>query len=293
MNRIDLPDYFDDEAALDALAENDKLDDYEHLGPAVPAIKSGYVQYINSAGNARIISDVALAAKVKNKLKYLYTKPSKELTHIGRIRDESDANCCPMCGSFHSGTLDHLLPKTDYPVFAIFGPNLVPACKCNTKRGKHTIGLLPDERVLHPYFDDILSSRLFAARFEDLGQAPIVTLRPLLARADPHTAAVNFHMKHVVERTSIIDYLTKSWNQMIRRPSLAASELRTAPASRETLGNIFLNELGRQDDTHDSLNNWRSVFLAGLLDDHVLDWLFDAFQRPGWRADGPLIEGVV
>ena len=45
--------------------------------------------------------------------------------------------------------------------------------------------------------------------------------------------------------------------------------------------------------THGSKNNWRSVFIAGLLENPVLDWLIAAFQRPNYQPDGPLLDGIV
>lgn len=292
MNRLDPPDYFDDDAALDALAMNRRLKCYPQLAGQVPAIKGAYVQYVAASGDAHNVANVVLPDPIKAQLKALYASPSKELPHIDRIREESDANCCPMCGSFHSGTLDHLLPKADYPVFAIFGRNLVPACKCNSKRTELVTGAA-DERILHPYFDDVLRDRLFVARFEEPGLAPRITLRPLLAPGHPQAAAVRFHMANVVERTSILRYLRTSWTNVLRRPSLAAAELRNAPASRQALADIITTELHRQDDTFGSRNNWRSVFLAGLLDNPALDWLIAAFEQPGWQPDGPLIDGIV
>ena len=293
MNRLDPPDYFDDAAALDALALNTRLKCYPHLAAQIPAIKGAYVQYVAASGNAHGIANVALPDPIQAQLKSLYASPSKELPHIDRIREESDVNCCPMCGSFHSGTLDHLLPKTEYPVFAIFGRNLVPACLCNSKRTNQLTGANQSQRILHPYFDDILRERLFVAHFDDLGLAPKITLRRVLDPADPHAPAVRFHVTNVVERTSILRHLRTSWTNLLRRPSLAAAELRDAPTSREALEGILTAELDRQDDTYGSRNNWRSVFLAGLLDAPVLDWLFAAFQGPAREADGPLFKGLV
>lgn len=292
MNRLDPPNYFDDDAALDALALNRRLKCHPQFSAHVPAIKGGYAQYVAASGDAHNVASVALPEVVEAQLKALYASPSKELPHIDRIREESDANCCPMCGSFHSGTLDHLLPKAGYPVFAIFGPNLVPACLCNSKRTDRVTGAA-DERILHPYFDDVLRERLFVARFEEPGLAPRITLRPLLDPGHPQAAAVRFHMANVIERTSILRYLRTSWTNVLRRPRLAAVELREMPKSRQALADIIATELDRQDDTFGSRNNWRSVFLAGLLDDPTLDWLFAAFKRPGRAPDGPLIDGIV
>lgn len=293
MNRIDPPVYFDDAAALDTLALNKRLKCYPHLEAQVHAIKAGYLQYVAANGNPHNVVNVVLPDSVQTQLRALYASPSKELTHIDRIREENDANCCPMCGSFHSGTLDHLLPKMEYPVFAIFGHNLVPACKCNSKRTNQLVGVNQDEHILHPYFDDILRERLFVAHFDDFGLTPRIALRTLISPNAPHASAVRFHMTHVVERTSILRYLRTSWMNLLRRPSLAAAELRNAPSSRQELEEILMTELDRQDDTYGSRNNWRSVFLAGLLNELLLEWLLTAFQHPEWKTDGPLLEGVV
>ncbi len=293
MNRLDPPNFFDDEAALDALSLNRRLKCYPHLQVHVVAIKAGYQQYVAANGNATVVNNVPLPGTIQGHLKALYASPPADIAYIDQIRDESDANCCPMCGSFHSGTLDHLLPKTDYAAFAIFGRNLVPACKCNSKRTALLVGPNPGERILHPYYDDILRERLFVARFDDLGPVPRITLRLLLDADDPNIGAVRFHMANVVERTSILRHIRTSWTNLLRRPSLTAAELRNAPASLQELGDILSYELDRQDDTHGSRNNWLSVFISGLLDDHVLHWLFAAFNRPGRRIDGPLVDGIV
>lgn len=256
-------------------------------------IKAGYHQYVAASGNATAVDNVPLPPRIQRHLRSLYASPPADIAYIHEIREESDAACCPMCGSFHSGTLDHFLPKTNYPVFAIFGRNLVPACICNSKRTALLVGPAPGERILHPYFDDILRERLFVADFDDLGSVPQITLELLLDTNDPHFAAVQFHMANVVERTSILRHIRTSWTNMLRRPSLAAAELRNAPATRQQLREILSYERDRQDDTHGSRNNWFSVFIGGLLEDRVLDWLFAAFQRPGRQDDGPLVDGIV
>lgn len=61
---------------------------------------------------------------------------------------------CPLCGQRRVSTLDHYLPKTLYPTYAITSYNLVPSCyECN--KAKATVSA--DTRVnetIHPYYDD-------------------------------------------------------------------------------------------------------------------------------------------
>ena len=62
---------------------------------------------------------------------------------------------CPFCGGIgRPKTLDHYLPKANYPVFSVHPANLVPSCRdCNTGKGNAII-LEAGKQVLHPYFDD-------------------------------------------------------------------------------------------------------------------------------------------
>lgn len=58
---------------------------------------------------------------------------------------------CPICDcsfAYSQVTLDHILPKSKYPIYSIIPINLVPICyNCNMKKGQ----VVPKD-VLHPYF---------------------------------------------------------------------------------------------------------------------------------------------
>ena len=61
---------------------------------------------------------------------------------------------CPTCGGIgQPRTLDHYLPKANYPKLAIVPQNLIPACRdCNTDKGNPLIDH-PHQQLLHPYLD--------------------------------------------------------------------------------------------------------------------------------------------
>lgn len=255
----------------------------------VAQIRVGYSQYVASGGDATRINHVPVPTPVATFLTGHYGSPPADIQHIKEIRKRSGISCCPMCGSMHAGTLDHVLPKANYPAFSIFGINLVPACKCNGLRGIALTGNNAGERVLHPYFDDILGERILSAQFEDLGRVPRVSLRLLISAEHPSYAGVCFHVKSVVEKTQIKDYLRRSWGILIKRPSHVAAGLRHNPLTQEDLANILSTELDRLDGFHESRNNWNSVFMAGLLDNHVLSWLFEKLSSADRPPDGALL----
>lgn len=66
---------------------------------------------------------------------------------------------CPLCGQRIVSTVDHHLPESLYPAFAVFPHNLIPACKdCNKEKGTAT-PVDADNQTVHPYFDDFESER--------------------------------------------------------------------------------------------------------------------------------------
>lgn len=62
---------------------------------------------------------------------------------------------CPLCNDREASTLDHYLPKSKYPTFAVTPVNLVPCCyKCNNLK-KSDVVSSAEKQFLHPYFDDV------------------------------------------------------------------------------------------------------------------------------------------
>lgn len=279
----------DDETILDSLCNNQRVNSYPLLADFAEGIKSRYEEYRMAKGNAHQVVKSELPANIKKFLKSHYSQPPKELAHIDTIRDKSAHRVCCMCGSMHSGTLDHLLPQEDYSDFAIFSLNLVPACKCNSLRGSRLLGTGDAERILHPYFDECMGDRLVVAKFEDLGSLPRISLELCIDESHPNYAAVKFHVECVVERTAIKKYILElKWVQFIRKPSVQIRSLKRNPASLEELRDLIQEELDLVDEAHMGKNNWDSIFVAGLLHQDVLVWLFDRFNQQDRVEDGPL-----
>jgi hypothetical protein len=291
MKKLEPPAH-DDEKALDLLADNRLLKSYPKLKRLVPVLKRAYANYVGASGNAASISRTRVG-HVRGKLLVThYSNLPKVLSHIRQMRDDASHLCCPMCGSFHSGTLDHLLPKEDHPGLAIFSKNLVPACNCNTKRGRNTIGVEAGERILHPYFDSCLSNRLIVARFSDLSAVPVVELAIAVSPATAEYKAIAFHVDFVRGKTALKQYLADRWVNMCRRPSLVVRSLANRPESLAILKQTLEGELDRLDDEHRSKNNWNSIFVAGLLADDVLNWLYARLTIPGRVDDSGIVDGL-
>ncbi len=78
-------------------------------------------------------------------------KPARAI--YDRILVSSNGKC-PYCGGIgHTSTLDHYLPKANYPQFSVLPINLLPCCKdCNTGKG-NLVATAVEDQSLHPYFE--------------------------------------------------------------------------------------------------------------------------------------------
>lgn len=70
---------------------------------------------------------------------------------------------CPYCGHGQTSTLDHYLPKENFPEFSISPCNLIPCCpNCNSKKLSYHAAFEKNQ-LIHPYYDDMqISQWLYA-----------------------------------------------------------------------------------------------------------------------------------
>ena len=79
---------------------------------------------------------------------------------------------CPFCDHRNVSSVDHILPKTHYPIFAVTPVNLVGCCDTCNKRKSDTIPTNPCDTLLHPYFDEVSSQQgLIADVIEEIPAA--------------------------------------------------------------------------------------------------------------------------
>lgn len=142
--------------AITALIESGSLE-FDTNGAAstlhnFPRIGTGSVAHVTAKEMATVY-DQRFAAK-NSPGRYIYDQ----------ILSEPANACCPLCGHRDATTLDHHLPKMEYPVLAVSPSNLVPACmECNKLKGEYFPNDL-ETQTLHPYFDDISTEQWLKAR---------------------------------------------------------------------------------------------------------------------------------
>jgi hypothetical protein len=257
------PPPFDDAAALLTLANHRGLSSYDELLRNLTPIQRSYLRYTVAAGDPALAEQpCGLPASLARKLKAHYKKPPTALPVIGTIRRELSPTVCPMCGSPGFGTVDHVFPKELYPELCLHSRNLVPACACNVSR-KSAFWDKAAGRVLHPYFDEVLNSRLVRATIAGPFETATLGLE-LCCGPIPELPRVQFHVRHIVEKTPIIEFLRTQWVNL-RRQHTTVPELTGAVMQSEQFMAAAHNVLTRFDAEYATPNNWKSIFWSGLV----------------------------
>lgn len=265
---------FDDDTALKNMAINKRLDVFPILKNNHKKILAAYKEYSKKKGRASKINPIQVSTTLKSGLIKQYNSPCNEIKIIKEIRKKLSVNVCPMCGSFNTGTLDHLLPKDVFPEFAIYTINLVPACSCNTRRGAVYIGEKAGERILHPYFDEILMERLVTATFN--GSPALPEIGVCVCYSGTQKKAASFHVEKIIKKTDIIEWLSFHWLNVLRDLDTYVPEIRKGIITRRDLRLALTQSLARCDREYGTPNNWKSIFFSGLLDSPLfIDFLLN------------------
>lgn len=109
---------------------------------------------------------------------------------------------CPLCGLPKVSTLDHHLPKAEFPSLVVTPHNLIPSCGDCNKVKLVAIATTADDQTLHPYFDNAESVLWLKARIVQTSPAAATfrvdtTLLPanMAKRVEAH-----FYAFHLAER---------------------------------------------------------------------------------------------
>ncbi len=247
-----------------------------YLSQEYLVMKLQYEKYIRNSGIPWLCPKKNISNLLASKLEYHYEKSSPKalFDFIPKIRNELSPRACPMCGSLGVSSVDHYLPRTDYPEWAIFSKNLVPACNCNSKRSNNVCGIQPNERVFHPYYDDALLNRLISCHFSGELEAPTIKVTGLDV-ANVSIDMTEYHLNEVVRKTNIENWLEDTWEQLRLYPSSIIVNIDDDQLITIDELIIKLNKLlGKHDRQHGTPNNWYSIFFHGLIHNvEVLEWI--------------------
>ena len=158
-----------------------------------------------------------------------------------------------MCGGTSVTTLEHVLPKADYPEFAVLSFNLVPCCDgCQRRRSNKG----KNQAFIHPYFD---RSLLTALSLEIQFTPPFsVVIFELIANGvvGHELERTKKHLENSVPPLLLRRHMRRLWHKW---------HARFYGHSLSDLVTRLNHDL--HSEQRDAPNSWESAFLRGLLRD--------------------------
>jgi len=237
-------------------------------------IEGASIEYTGKAGVAELYAIPALNTKdnehvvgslTKAQLTKLYSYYMVKKYPARNIYDEIKASAngkCPFCGGIGQPfTLDHYLPKANYPQFSVLPMNLVPSCRdCNTGKGTG-IALASGQQVLHPYFEDD------CFYLEKWITAKIIHSDPITIEFyvdPPNTWSSNFKERALAHFNSF-DLASRFSVQV--GDEIAMLNHQRSTIMRNYTTEIFKQHLNSVVEGAPFINHWRAVMYSGLFAD--------------------------
>lgn len=194
-------------------------------------------------------------------LREFYERPPSALKLLLQARRRDHAlDECPSCGSPRPPeTLDHFLPKEDWPEYAIFSDNLVPQCRgCAPIKGvKYFSKKEKQSLFLHPMYSPELSTLRFKIHVKMVGGkpnfSPVFSIPESVAESD--LERVILHLDSLQVRARIVCFCREEYRHWIRLAQSKPCDIKSMLESR-------LSE--RVCDPYP--NNWATAFYKGILD---------------------------
>lgn len=212
------------------------------------------------------LDPIIIGALRKSHLTKLYSqyfvpekKPARRLYEKLKVTANGK---CPLCsGIGHVRTLDHYLPKANFPIYSVMPTNLVPCCRdCNSEK-LNAFANLKYKQTLHPYFDH---SRFFDDKWvyaRVIQQTPpvleyFVSPPEHWCDEDKYRAQSHFIEYNLAEKFSV---------------EAAADIPETVQIRRTIMSNIspieFSDYLYEKANTPNiPINNWRRVMFSALAE---------------------------
>ena len=168
MRYITLPDV-DDIEVFDKIAAAKYRPRSAQMIGARPAVFDAYGRYGDSAPDLGGFANAVLTDLQKKVMRHAYTVETAPMIALrSDILDGIAAAKCPFCGINETSTLDHYLPKEQYPELSIFSANLVPCCpQCNTRKNDLVVEENTNVRLfIHPHFDQVPNLRFLKVEID-------------------------------------------------------------------------------------------------------------------------------
>ncbi len=233
-----------------------------HTG-AQAALLYSFPRIASGAGDPVVLGNLRKSDLTKLYTQYFVPKEKPARRLYDQLKITANGKC-PLCGDIgHVRTLDHYIPKANFPIYSVMPGNLIPCCRdCNSEKLNAFSATLAGQ-TLHPYFDDAkffdeqwVNARVIA------GTPPVIEyyVSPPAhwSPTEGNRVAAHFAEYDLAERFGIEAGADLPETIYTRRTTLHGfSPHEYAEHLREKSENMSLH-----------VNNWRRVMFLSLANDH-------------------------
>ena len=227
-----------------------------------PSVRVAHHNYLVGTRNPTVLAPIGLPDATADWIRQKYKAAPKSLAldWITAARDDHDLVACPMCGGTSVATLEHVLPKANYPEFSVLSFNMVPSCDgCQRRRSNKGA----QYEFIHPYFDlGILASLRLTVTFTPPYERVLFKLHPRgLTGTD--LQRTQRHLEESVPPRLFRRHMHALWGRWRGRLFGEAVDASRTRISEELVEAEF-----------EGTNSWDAAFLRGLSQDlPAISWM--------------------
>lgn len=143
-------------------------------------VLAAYQDYEGAVPEVGGLAAVRMTNLQKEAMRHAYEVETQTMTQLrGDLLKSISVARCPFCGISESSTLDHYLPKEQYPEFSVFPSNLCPSCAvCNTRKRDRILDEGTHVRMfLHACYDEIPNMVFLVVRVRLEADALVLSYR--------------------------------------------------------------------------------------------------------------------
>lgn len=234
-------------------------------------IKEDYIYYKNNSKKLEDInSDSRITLEVREELRDTYKSNPKSLQKVKKSIKENLPEIvkakCPYCMISAHSTFDHYLDKADFPEYAMFSLNLVPACaECNSlkrdslldkNRKRLFINFMYDELPEYPFLKYEIGYKK--------GKPYLIDIYLEFQTMDPVNTIIENHF----HRLRLFDRLKNQFETTI---STIIDEFKEYEFEKDVIASMIEKNI-RVIERKNGINYWETCILRAILEnDDILE----------------------
>lgn len=226
--------------------------------------------FLDAAGNPEVITIWDESVANPKPFLTLYNSPIEGHAHqivLSAMR-EKKLQICPSCGEDGTPhTLDHYLPKAEFPHFSAIPANLSPMCDiCQGHKLTDTLDKDDLRIFIHPYFDQFVAKRVLRLVIgKPYGAPHSFELVPMNGLKPDLEALLVRHVDGLRLQPRFVHFVKEMHGHLVR----TVANIRALDQDVvQQLHSFRKLEAGR------GKNGWRHIYFASVLkDESLLDWL--------------------